>query len=106
LIRENKVPQITSMMQMGQRYGMQTIEDSVKSLVQRGLVNSDELERFVPPGQEQKPGAATHNPPPVAAAQPAALHTTAPPPEERRPAPPPSQSIPEAPKKGVSSLFR
>jgi twitching motility protein PilT len=42
LIRENKVPQIFSMIQVGQRYGMQTMEDSIKSLVERGVVAAEE----------------------------------------------------------------
>lgn len=39
LIRENKVPQIYSMIQVGQRYGMQTMEDSIKKAVEAGLVD-------------------------------------------------------------------
>ena len=46
LIRENRIPQITSMMQMGQRFGMRTLEDSVKTLVAEGVVAAKELERF------------------------------------------------------------
>lgn len=42
LIRENKVPQIYSMIQVGQRYGMQTMEDSIKALVQQGIVDPEE----------------------------------------------------------------
>jgi len=40
LIRENKVPQIYSMIQVGQRYGMQTMEDSIKRAVESGLVEA------------------------------------------------------------------
>ncbi|MBY0511327.1 MAG: type IV pilus twitching motility protein PilT [Rhodospirillaceae bacterium] len=40
LIRENKVPQIYSMIQVGQRYGMQTMDDSIKRSVEAGLVDS------------------------------------------------------------------
>ncbi|HIJ63050.1 MAG TPA: type IV pilus twitching motility protein PilT [Rhodospirillaceae bacterium] len=96
LIRENKVPQITSMMQMGQRYGMVTMEDSVKALVAQGLVDASELDRFIAPGQE-KPGAASApaaGPPP--AGQPVVQPPAAAP---ARPAAPP-------PKRGVASLFR
>src|SRR5262249_38606421 len=42
LIRENKVPQIYSMIQVGQRYGMQTMEDSIKRLVENGVVAPEE----------------------------------------------------------------
>jgi len=43
LIRENKVPQIYSMIQVGQRYGMQTMEDSMRSLVEKGIVEPSEV---------------------------------------------------------------
>lgn len=46
LIRENKVPQIYSMMQIGQRYGMRTMEESVQTLVAEGTVDASELARF------------------------------------------------------------
>src|ERR1700742_377646 len=42
LIRENKIPQIYSMIQVGQRYGMQTMEDSIKRLVDQGIVAPEE----------------------------------------------------------------
>ena len=42
LIRENKIPQIYSMIQVGQRYGMQTMDDSIKRLVESGVVDADE----------------------------------------------------------------
>jgi twitching motility protein PilT len=46
LIRDNKIPQLVSMIQMGTRFGMQTMADSVKELVSRGRVDAMELERF------------------------------------------------------------
>ncbi len=42
LIRENKIPQIYSMIQVGQRYGMQTMDDSIKRLVDQGIVDPEE----------------------------------------------------------------
>ena len=42
LIRENKVPQIYSMIQVGSRYGMQTMDDSIKALVEKGIVAPEE----------------------------------------------------------------
>jgi twitching motility protein PilT len=42
LIRENKIPQIYSMIQVGQRYGMQTMDDSIKRLVEAGIVDAEE----------------------------------------------------------------
>ena len=98
LIRENKIPQINSMMQMGQRYGMVTMEDSVKGLVAQGLVDASELERFVAPGQEKAGGAAAPAGPPAAGGQPVAQPPAATP--AARPAAPQPQ------KRGVASLFR
>ena len=89
LIRENKIPQITSMMQMGSRYGMQTLEDSVKALVAKGVVDAAELERFAPPS-DSKPAAPA---PQQAAAEPA-------------PAPEPSFQPPPEPQKPQNSLFK
>jgi twitching motility protein PilT len=43
LIRENKLHQIPSMMQTGQRAGMQTFDMAVADLVKRGLVERDVL---------------------------------------------------------------
>ena len=40
LIRENKIPQIYSMIQVGQRYGMQTMEDSMRALLEKGIVDT------------------------------------------------------------------
>ena len=47
LIRENKVPQIFSMMQVGTDQGMRTMEDAVARLVERGTVAPEDA-----PGQE------------------------------------------------------
>ena len=110
LVRENKIPQITSMMQMGSRYGMITMEDSVKALISQGLVDPSEMERFAVPGEKQGPA-----PGPAAAPQP--QHQAAPPPapaaREPEPPPPPPEPAAEAPKSnslfkrsGVSSLMK
>ncbi len=42
LVRENKVPQIASMIQMGARFGMQSMADGVNALVRSGKVLPDE----------------------------------------------------------------
>ncbi len=42
LIRENQIPQMYSMIQTGSRYGMVTMEDSVNSLLEQGLVDEEE----------------------------------------------------------------
>jgi twitching motility protein PilT len=96
LIRENKVPQIVSMMQMGQRFGMQTQEESVKGLVAQGIVAPEELERYALPSAAPVEGAAEGG---ARGAAPQAAQGQAPRPAAAAPPPPP-------PKKGITSLFR
>ncbi len=77
LIRENKVPQIYSMIQVGMRYGMQTMEDGIKKAVESGLVDNSVAEEMsksltddgTAPGAQPAGGAKPAAP---AAAQPAA----------------------------------
>lgn len=45
LIRENQVAQIYSMMQTGSRYGMCTMEDSVRALLDSGVIDREEARR-------------------------------------------------------------
>ncbi len=97
LIRENKIPQITSMMQMGARYGMITMEDSVKALVSQGLVDPSEMERFAIPGEKQGPSGPA---PAGSAPQPP---QAAPPPREPEPAP--AMAAAEPPRSS-NSLFK
>ncbi len=47
LIRENQIPQMTSMMQTGSRYGMVTMEDAIESLLEAGIIGKDEARRAV-----------------------------------------------------------
>jgi twitching motility protein PilT len=107
LIRENKIPQIASMMQMGSRYGMQTMEDSVKALVNQGLVDPSEMDRFVPPS-DAKAQAGMAPQPQAAAPAPQAAPPPPPPPE----APPPPETEQPKPqnslfkRNGVSSLLK
>ena len=42
IIRQNQIAQIGSYMVMGAQYGMQTLEQSLVDLVQRGVVSKDE----------------------------------------------------------------
>lgn len=44
LIREAKIPQIYSMIQVGQRYGMQTMDEALKQLKEQGLIDDEEAE--------------------------------------------------------------
>jgi twitching motility protein PilT len=43
LIREGKIPQISSMMQMGSKLGMQTMKDTLNRLFSEGIISSDTL---------------------------------------------------------------
>ena len=45
LIRENQISQLYSMMQTGMRYGMMTLEDSIKALLNQGLIDKSEARR-------------------------------------------------------------
>lgn len=47
LIREAKIPQIYSMIQVGQRYGMQTMEEALKQLTEQGLIDTEEAQEAV-----------------------------------------------------------
>ncbi len=47
LIRENKIPQITSMMQTGTKLGMRTMKDSIMGLLQQGVIAEDEARRLL-----------------------------------------------------------
>ena len=80
LIRENKVPQIYSMIQVGMRYGMQTMEDSIRKLVESGAVDASEAGEMMKtlaggeePGGAPAPGTAPRpSAPPAPAAAPQA----------------------------------
>ncbi len=69
LIRENKVPQIYSMIQVGMRYGMQTMEESIRKLVESGAVDASEAGEMMKtlagnddPGAAPAPGASAPRP--------------------------------------------
>ncbi len=87
LIRENKVPQIYSMIQVGQRYGMQTMEDSIKRLVESGVVAAEEAGAMFAKLTDSAPSTAPASggeaprpaaPPPAAPTAPAAPAAAAP----------------------------
>jgi len=79
LIRENKIPQIYSMIQVGQRHGMQTMEDSMRALVEKGIVDPSEVASMSaklndsgPPAAPAGGGAEPARPAPAPAAAAAA----------------------------------
>jgi twitching motility protein PilT len=47
LIRENKVSQLPSALQTGQKFGMQTMEAAIKELINRRVINPEEAEGFL-----------------------------------------------------------
>lgn len=52
LIREGKIPQISSMMQMGAKVGMQTMKDTLNRLFAEGQISSDTLREALATGAE------------------------------------------------------
>jgi twitching motility protein PilT len=78
LIRENKVPQVYSMIQVGMRYGMQTMDDSIRKLVESGAVEASEageMLKVLSGGEEVGGGSA---PSPSSAPRPATPPAPAP----------------------------
>ncbi len=62
LIRESKVPQITSMIQMGSKQGMILMRDSLNKLYENGEINSDTLrEMLVSSAQNEEEAASAAN---------------------------------------------
>ncbi len=53
LIRENKIHQLPSIIETGQKFGMQTIEQSLEELIKRGLINREEAMMKSPKLQQQ-----------------------------------------------------
>ena len=48
LIREAKISQIPSILQTGQKFGMQTLETAIKNLLARNMVDPEEVEGLLP----------------------------------------------------------
>jgi hypothetical protein len=89
------------MMQMGSRYGMLTMEDSVKELVNQGAVDASELERFQSAGEKaaaNAQNAAGGGAPAAAGGGPQQMG------QPQQPVQRPAQQQPA--RRGVSSLFR
>ncbi|TAK99539.1 MAG: type IV pilus twitching motility protein PilT [Rhodospirillaceae bacterium] len=78
LIRENKVPQIYSMIQVGQRYGMQTMDDSMRALVEKGIVEPEEVGHMLAKLSDAGPPAAPAGGAESSAPRPAPAAATAP----------------------------
>jgi twitching motility protein PilT len=62
LIREAKIPQINSMMQMGSKLGMTTMRDSLNRLYEAGKITADTLREALITGtnQEEESSGANH----------------------------------------------
>jgi twitching motility protein PilT len=54
LIRENKIPQIASMIQMGGKAGMVTMRDALNQLFANGLITADSLREALLSGNEEE----------------------------------------------------
>ncbi|MFA7275795.1 MAG: type IV pilus twitching motility protein PilT [Pseudobdellovibrionaceae bacterium] len=59
LIRENQIPQMYSMIQTGSRYGMVTMEDYVKSLLQQGIIDEEEARTALMKSTDDESGENT-----------------------------------------------
>lgn len=81
LIRDNKVPQMYSMMQMGAGYGMQTMADAVQALIDAGLVSTEEARsRLMLVGEGEDQNGARKVDEPAAKPAVASAPSTQPPP--------------------------
>ncbi len=56
LIREAKIPQITSMIQMGSKIGMCTMRDALNRLYEDGQISADMLRELISAGAEEEGG--------------------------------------------------
>lgn len=56
LIRENKIPQIYSMMQMGTKLGMQTMKDCGYKLLEEGKISHETVREMFSAGSEEEGG--------------------------------------------------
>ena len=83
LIREAKIPQIYSMIQVGQRYGMQTMEEALKQLTEQGIIGEEDAADVAAMTSEDDADAAAVTQP--AAPQPPAAPATPPPAAEAAP---------------------
>ncbi len=63
LIREAKVPQITSMIQMGSKIGMSTMRDTLNRLYQEGMISSEALREALTTGSTAEEDSEAARPP-------------------------------------------
>ena len=56
LIRENKIPQVNSMIQTGSKSGMILMKDSIMRLVEEGIINSEEARKHLMSGGDSETG--------------------------------------------------
>jgi len=68
LIREAKVPQITSMIQMGTKQGMCIMRDSMNKLFEQGLISSETLREALLTGNSEDDNNTTAGPTPSSSA--------------------------------------
>ncbi len=95
LIREAKIPQIYSMIQVGQRYGMQTMEEALKRLQDEGLIDDEQAAEAAAMTKDDGDAAEESGGGGAAAAKPAAP----------KPAPEPAKPAADAAPKKSKSFF-
>ena len=59
LIRENKIPQVYSMMQIGSKFGMQTMQDAVEKLVLAGTISREDAARITATAESEGQAASS-----------------------------------------------
>lgn len=75
LIREGKVPQIYSMMQMGSKLGMTTMKDSMYKLLDEGIVDAEDIKDYIMKSGEEESDSGGRNNRPATSRRPEATGT-------------------------------
>lgn len=58
LIRENKIPQLSSMIQTGSRHGMILMKEAITNLLNSGKINSEEARKYIVTDDNESSGAS------------------------------------------------
>jgi twitching motility protein PilT len=61
LIREDKIHQLPSMMQIGSKYGMQTMKDAVHGLLKDNIISDEEAKKVLVSGSEEESQTNANN---------------------------------------------
>ncbi|MDG1286127.1 MAG: type IV pilus twitching motility protein PilT [Rickettsiales bacterium] len=67
LIRENKIPQLNSMIQTGSKSGMILMKDAIRNLLEEGVIGSEEARRLLLTDADEDKNSGGHTPKPITA---------------------------------------